>query len=364
MPGGTATEYFIVTAIASDTSLTVAAVALYTASGQTATRASNQRVWTGYVADRKYYRPQGTSLITGPARLIDATLVDLNTFLSFRLYQTGVFKRPAETDIVRVQAMLATSFLSTTLFDLGFVATASGVAMDAVDYTGQRPNDVLNDCAQASGRNFFVYYNEAQGKYGLWYDFDYSANYATTMRLSNVLADVDNALTFAPKLDAVLTRDPSRVISGVLMPFSGGSVYSSRIATSYVYGYRDGSAPSVNVKTAAKATARATRYLNDNATEDDRIVVTVQVPAAHVNDWREGQLGYVKFSHLPGYEAFKQVRAVNRQVAQDELTDALYNIRYEFSPIPYVYSGTIDVLCDSGTPAWTSGVAPRTATGF
>ena len=56
-----------------------------------------QRLWTGYIADRKYQRGLGTSLVTGAARLIDTSIVELNTILSFRLVPPSdtAAKRPA-----------------------------------------------------------------------------------------------------------------------------------------------------------------------------------------------------------------------------------------------------------------------------
>ena len=55
---------------------------------------------------------------------------------------------------------------------------------------------------------------------------------------------------------------------------------------------------SPNLKTTAQTVARANRYLSENAEEDDRIVFTLQLPKANVNDWKEGQYAQVKFSHL------------------------------------------------------------------
>src|ERR1700690_2666929 len=51
---------------------------------ETAAPAGDQRVWTGWIADRHYKR--GTdSLIVGVARKLDVTLVDANVMLSFRV---------------------------------------------------------------------------------------------------------------------------------------------------------------------------------------------------------------------------------------------------------------------------------------
>ena len=51
-------------------------------------------------------------------------------------------------------------------------------------------------------------------------------------------------------------------------------------------------------KTVAKAEASLDRYLDDNATEDARLTFRMRLPAANVNDWKEGQYAQVRFSHL------------------------------------------------------------------
>jgi hypothetical protein len=327
---------------------------------ETAAPTGNQRLWTGYIADRRYHR--GTdSLITGVARKIDATLVDVNSFLSFRIFPptamdaTSDFVRPAETDIVRVGALLTTvDFLSTTLFDDGLVSTGTGVAMDACDYTGQHPADVLNDCSQASGRNHWAGYNEATGHYQLFYDFDYSPVYDSALRISNVLADVDNVTTFAPEPDAELVRDPSRIVSAVYMPFTGGTAYRTRAANASNYAWRDGSAPSANVKTLAKANARADRYLLDSVPEDDRITCTIKIPREYVTGIKQGHRVPAKFSHLPNGSnstwgsAFQWCRVLNRTVMANEQTNTLYNMKLELSPLRHPVTGIHQLVLVSG----------------
>ena len=317
---------------------------------ETSCPAGDQRLFTGWFGDRRYRR--GTdSLITGVARKLDATIVDSNTMLSFRVFApvngsnsnaynaSNSFIRPAETDLQRVTALLAVPFL-TSVHDTGFIDSSGGIAMDAVDYTGQHAADVLNDCAQASGRNFFVRYDETAGEFSLHYHLPSEAIDDSPLRISNVLSDVDGVTTFAPEPDAELVRDPSRVSAAVYLPFNGSNspAYQTRIQTEYDYGWRDSSAPSSNVKTIAKANARAARYLDDNATEDDRITCTLKLPAAVVTGIKQGQRVQAKFSHLPnGSNAtwgpgFAWCRVLNRNVMANEQTNVLYNVRLELSP--------------------------------
>jgi hypothetical protein len=316
---------------------------------ETACPSGNQRLWTGYIGDRRYHRGQGDSLITGVARKIDVTLVDLNSFLSFRVFAptaddpTSDFVRPAETDLERVDALLTTvDFLSTTLFDIGYIPTTGGVDLDANDYTGQRPADVLNDCAQASGRNFWVGYDETGNQLFLWYDrwnTDGSATlaYDSALRLTNVLSEHDGSTTFAIQADAVEVLDPSRVVSAVYLPFDNETdspAYRTFASTANTFAWRDSIAPSVQVKTLTKANALANRYLSENSTEDARISCTVQLPSAKVTGIHEGMRLQVHFSHLPLVnEDFTWTRVLQRTIRQDVETSLYYWLDLELSPI-------------------------------
>ena len=296
--------------------------------------AGDQRIFTGYLGPRTYSRGP---FRTGAGRIIDAALLDENAMLMFRVFQpasldaTSSFDRPAETDTARIAALLAVDFLSTTLYDEGFVVGA-GVEMDANDYTGSRPGDVIEDCAQQSGCNFGVRYSEATGHLVLHYHANNADIDPAGASISNVLGDL-SATCFAPNLDWELTRDPSRVPTGVLTPYKSGMVYEQRLETSYVYGYRDAYYPSSNIATAAKATARALRYLAEGSTEDDRLSGTITIPAADVNLIKAGQYLTARFSHFPGYEEARTCRVLRREIAQIEQTDQRYTIRLELAPI-------------------------------
>lgn len=348
----------------------------------------NRRIGEFYIADRRYYRGNevSPSLRTGAARLIDMTLSDINSFLSFRILRTGTangsntsFNRPAETDVERITALLAIPFLSTTLFD-GLVSSANPVDMDANDYQGQTAADVLNDCAQQSGKNFFVFYDEAgtytpsAGDFGLFYDFNDSTAYPSydpAFQVSNVLTDISRDADgkpvgpiWEPMIDAVLTRDPSRVISGMYFANGSNSVYVENPTTSYAFGWRDAVGNTQNLKTVAQMRARGNRYLQENSTEDDRISFTLKLPAANVNDWKEGQWAQVKFSHLPDYGSFTSVRCLSRTVAQDETNLDFYNVHYECgrTPIPSSPSGAMSLQINgvgySGQPTLISPTTP------
>jgi len=314
---------------------------------ETSCPSGDQRIYTGFIADRKYRR--GDSLITGVARKIDVTLVDVNEILTERIMHLGFgadpaqpCDRPAETDFERIAWLLITGYLRGVSPSTGFVASTGPVDMDACNYEGQKPADIMNDCSQQSGRNHFIYplqtgeagYDPATAICGLFYDFNNAAVYSSSLQISNVLADVDNVTTFAPEPDAELTRDPSRVSAGVYMPFAGGTTYQENLTTAITYAFRDSAAPSVNVTTLANAEIRADRYLSENTTEDDQITCTVKLPAAKVTGIKAGHRIQAKFSHLPGMTSYVWCRIIARTVKQDEMTPEFYNVTLDMSPEP------------------------------
>ncbi|MDD5304037.1 MAG: hypothetical protein PHS14_13130 [Elusimicrobia bacterium] len=314
----------------------------------------NQRLWTGYVADRRYYRgnqeASGTpsSLITGVARKIDITLVDLNDFLAFRVFApvatdpTSSFDRPAETTLQRIAALLAVDFLSTTLFDIGYIPATGGVALDANDYTGYRPQDVLNDIAQKNKWNYFVTYDEATNHYVLWMDdwkTDGSATktFDSTLQLTNVLSEVDDVTTFRIEPDAVGTLDPSRIVTAEYGTGTGVTGYRTLPSTANTFAWRDGAPVQMDVKSQTKLDAWLDADLVQNSTEDNRISCTVRVPNDKVTAIKAGQRIQCHFTHIPEVQsAMTWCRILQMTIAQAQQTPEFYWLSLELSPIPPV----------------------------
>jgi hypothetical protein len=305
---------------------------------------SNTQVFHGYIADREYGR--GDSLRTTSARKIKVNFTDGNDILSRRILTSSNANRPAETDVARVQWIANVADGQLLIDDTRFLATTGAVHMDAVDYRGQFAFDVLNDCAQASGKNFWVPWFDGVG-FGLWYDFATSTAYSSSIRLSNDLADIDSSLTFAISEDTTLARDPSRLYSGIYLPYDGGNIYERNATTFSQVGARDAAMPSLNVKSQAKATARALRYLADLNDEEDRITTTFTVPAAKVNWLNVGMRCQFRATHFPGYNAFVWLRVLSRQVKQ--VSEEFYEVTVVLSSS----SAVSVVACASATASQT-----------
>jgi hypothetical protein len=309
---------------------------------------SNQVVYNGFIQNQKVSRGPYRN---GAGRIWTLDLADTNVLLNRRVMNGPDASRPEETDVRRMEALLGRGGFTqmtelNTVDDSLYFSGVSPVAMDAVDYRTQPTGTgYVDDCAQASGKNYFVWYREAVGQFSFWYDFAESSNFSSAIRLSNYLQDVDGTTTFAVDLEqeAVLDRDPSRVASGIMLPFDGvasgsntvnGTVYVQDQDTTDLFAAIDWLAPSVNVKTKDKAEARALRYLADAANEDDLIHCSVKLPAANVNDIMAGMRVQAKFSHFPDYTTFTSMRCLSRTVTEiSEDPTRAYRLDLELSPI-------------------------------
>lgn len=273
------------------------------------------RLFTGYVAERSARR--------GPMapgqRQWSVALEDLNVLLDDRIISNDPGnKRPAETDYDRVTWLLGTGAVGA--ITAGVVPNTNTVDMDKADYRGKRPRDVLEDVAQKSGKNFFVYYH-ASGPL-LFYDRYDGTALSSTLRISDVAADVDSSTTFAPTA-VTYSLDPARVFSKVRVRYKGGSAIKSNAATATTYRTRETYKRWMRVKTATKAEQQAQRWL-DNADDEERsLALSVVLPSSKVNDLRAGQRVEIKITRF-GLSAFVYWRVIKRTVRQR--TDGQYDV--------------------------------------
>lgn len=318
---------------------------------ESAESAGNQVIGTFYVTDREIGRQGGAAVddqVLSADRWWSVGLIDHNETLSRRIVTGTDGDRPAETDIARITWLLGSLYTPNVLSTTTYINTTGAVNLDKADLRGQRAYDVLAECANQSNKNFHLIPSNpttAAGaqSYLLWYDYDYSATYDSALRLTNVLADVDNSTTFAVDPDMVLRITPERVYSGVLVRYNGGEIYAQDTDTGNAFAFRDAVHHATNLNSASAASARATRYLADADTEEERITCRFVVPKEKVNGLREGQRIQCKFSHLPNYSAaYQYLRCLRRSVRQ--LSDEFYEIRAELTlgiPLPLTDSNAL-----------------------
>lgn len=276
-------------------------------------------LYMGYTADQEIGRTGG-EFVEPLGRVWVISIADANSLWGRRVMTGSDCKRPAETDVERMQWLLATNEASPWFENVtDYVATGSSVSMDKGDYRGQMFNAIADDCAQASGKNWFVAYinNGVDRELCAFYG---SYTYDSPLSLSNDPADWDDAdladgtsLVYPISFDAKLKRDPSRVFTGNYLAYEGGAVYRTRAATetAFALGGRDMISPSTNVKTKAKAIARANRQLLDVKDQDERISGSAVVPKGKATMIKAGMRVRVKATHMPGYEAFVWMRVLS-----------------------------------------------------
>jgi hypothetical protein len=327
---------------------------------ETACQAHNQIVFNGYIQKRWIGRipaeGQDSDVeVMGRRWTID--IGDTNSLLSRRLITGPDGDRPDETDVARIQWLLDSNdaYLSNPQDNWEnpspYIDTSGPVSMSAANYIGRTAFDVLNDCAQRSGKNWFVRYYEANdtvpptnaGSYALTYAFATGTSDSSTLRLTNVDADVDDVTTFAVLPDGQLSRDPTRAYSGNYMTYDGGSRYEQSTNVVNLFQRQDAAVNNPFVKTDAEAAALQTRYLADAATEDDRLTFRFICAKQYVNDLREGQRFEGKFSHLStssvlDYSTWQWWRCLRRTVTH--LNDEFYEVSGEASPVPAEVAAT------------------------
>jgi hypothetical protein len=295
----------------------------YTPSGQKAITVSESeggptRLFTGYIAERKVMRG---SMPPGQ-RQWEVTVEDLNVLLDDRVITGSDGNRSAETDAARILWLISDASMSPV--STGHIPNTNTVNMDDVDYRGKRPRDVLEDCAQKSGKNFFVYYDSG---IKLFYDLDTGTNWSADETISDVAADVDDANCFAA-INPERTLDPSRVYSKVRLRYKGGSATVSNATTATNYRTREVYKRYKRIKTSARATEQAQKWLDQAAAEQETISCSIECPAEWVNEMLPGMRVQVKLTRL-GISSFTWYRITQRTVTP--VNDVRYRIDFVFA---------------------------------
>jgi hypothetical protein len=286
------------------------------------TDCANLVVFQGNMTNRTLRR--GSSERTEDARVWDIQVADFNFQMKRRVIRNSDGNRPAETDIARLEWLLASDYTVNTevIVADGIFDDANPVTMTANDYRGRFPVDVVTDCMGYSGKNAFVYAKPDGGDTaaswvgGFAYFVATDNIYTSSIKISNLLSDVDSSTIYAGSNDATLEKNAERVFSGVYLTYSGGKVYRQLQSTIDAYGRIDASIDMPDIKTAAAATALADRYLNDYSFEEDIINVALLMPADKVNLILEGHAVQIKQTHWLGYEDYVWRRVAQRTVSQ------------------------------------------------
>jgi hypothetical protein len=280
-----------------------------------------------------------SSLRLGADRWWDCDAYDNNTLVGSRLIRGTEANRPAETAGERLAWLLDSPF--TVLHDEGHVTYPSD-PLDPADYTLQTAADVIADCAQPGGYNFFAMQTDttdATDTPELFFMLPTDSDWASSVSISDDPADYDGVTVFAPSYDAELGIGDELIASGVAVPYDGGDssayVYVSDDAIGDEFAYVNKTAPMANVKTAAKALVIAERHLDLSRTESEKITCTIHVPAALANAVRPWHRVPYKSTWMPGFAVYRDCRVVNWSIEQQPFSGGGdgYLVHLELSPV-------------------------------
>jgi hypothetical protein len=141
------------------------------------------------------------------------------------------WSRPAESGRARVVALAAyilngssstvtnATKRNTTVIDAStYVPNTNLVTMDARVYDSTDPYAVIEECARAEGKTFFVFVDATTGNMMLFYDLGTSTAIASTVSITD--EDPDGETTFAPAEDGSPgAEDPTELLSGAGMVY-------------------------------------------------------------------------------------------------------------------------------------------------
>jgi hypothetical protein len=301
--------------------------------------AGAQVVWSGLVGDQDISRGDNGLLHTiGAAREWGLTVHEANRYLTRRVLTTGA-KRPRESISTRITWLLTQPGFDGVIFDHGNVQ-ASSLMTDANDYTLQPGAQVLRDCANLLGWNFFTRYREASDDHELIFRDDIlNQDDTRDFRLSNDDADEDgptggNTWIIAGEPRAKLKRGADRIAAGAGVVYTGGFVYGTEPSTEAAFGPVDQVAPTATIKSKTVAAGLVARFLEDHDTQSEVVACRVLLPAANLNDFLQGQRIHAKFTHFPGWEDFRPCRVVWKAFGRPENeSQAVYEVDVELVPV-------------------------------
>lgn len=302
-------------------------------------------IFGGFTGGQTFSRvgEDGKRKVGPEARVIDLDLIDANTWFSKILLRGALAKRPIETDVARMQALLASPQAAQIIDTTTYVDTSGPITLDKADLRGVYFGQAVGDCASASGKNYFLWYAKVGGirTLTIWYGKDtlpdypspfYITNDAPTLRGEGVDPYVGPHVV-PLSADAKMIRSPERQYCGNYATYGdkNAAIYRHSAANhaiigSYGSGHRDMTSSWPLVKTKAKAIARADRQLTDVHPQDIRVTTKlVDIPSTRVTQAKAGMRLQILGTHLyPNLDTWHYARIVTAQPkphAKGELFD-------------------------------------------
>lgn len=123
---------------------------------QDAAPAGHQRVGNWWISDLDVVWAEP---FTAVSRTWIVTMEDENSIIPRRIFVGTDCKRVAETDIARILWWLTTTE-GAVVKDTLYLDTTGPKNLDKADLTGQTADTMLSSCKDASGKNYFIWFNE------------------------------------------------------------------------------------------------------------------------------------------------------------------------------------------------------------
>lgn len=303
---------------------------------------SEPRMYTGYTGVRTIRRAD--SMQVGTDRRFGVEIVDLNCLFDESIIKSKDGQRDSETDYARI-TWLASHVSLTSYTNVVINPNSNKVTMEATDYRGKHPRDVLDDCAEASGKTYFLLY-DVTNLYTLFYDLSSSTSLTSTFRISDDPADQDGFTKYPIAPQRVL--DPSNVYSGLQLNFEGGDVYLTDASVATAFKKREAEVQDSGTHTFDGATARAQQFLDVSGYETETLSCSVLLDSTESNRFPAGYRFQVKFKGL-GRTTFTYQRisrctlvpapgrdgvAVDKYIAHLEFTPKIKSTRLSGRGVP------------------------------
>jgi len=267
----------------------------------TASGATPTTIGGGFIGEQGIDRGP---LVAGTQRQFGPVLEDWNATLTDRVLKGQVANRPEETDYQRISWLLGQAVLG-QLDGAGQVPNTNTVTMDPTNYRGKTPLDVLDDCAESAGKNFYIYYDSG---WKLYYDKTGSteAAFTSSLQLSGDNSDVDSSSVFGMS-DIDYEVDPERIYAVLNVKWANGWIYERNTTTSTTYRNLQKTVVKENIKKASRARAWAQRQLAKLNEPTKRLECTVSVPESALGELRAGMRIEVKLPKqgITGFTYFR-----------------------------------------------------------
>lgn len=214
----------------------------------------------------------------GYGRMFKAAVDDPNVEL--RGIRVHAWVRPSETDVARVHALHA-AFLNgspratTVLDDTTYVPNTHTVTMPAKQYNSSDPFEVMRECADSAGKEFFV-----NILYQTFYDLPTSTAYnPEAVGAAGPIIFTDQAFPYGPSLDSLYipisfvgraaTQDPTELLSGAGLQYDTGRVVTAtRPGAVTAYDWWEETIQDDRPVTAAQARTLLDAMLDERAVEE------------------------------------------------------------------------------------------------